>query len=283
MLFVKHPTRKIAYLLSFALIFLSHVAHAESIATATIKKIENNSATLVVRIPMEADDFVYKDFLDFSIDNPTLDLLAWHSSEEPENFYDPTFQETKKIFKKPVEFTLDVASQNPVFQEDFCLHVAYYTHSKKGIVEEVIPFSSAKEGDRQMLATAVDAQGAAVEDARVEKNVSASDTIASPGAKEVVGDRQQVDENNQTFAKEKPSWSVYIGSLVKTTESLWARLLLALLLGLLVSFTPCIYPMIPITIGILQAQQQASILSNFFISLAYVMGIALTFSCLGLL
>ena len=53
-------------------------------------------------------------------------------------------------------------------------------------------------------------------------------------------------------------------------------------LGLLLSLTPCIYPMIPITIGILQAQGSSSFWRNFSLALAYTMGIATTFALLGL-
>lgn len=48
------------------------------------------------------------------------------------------------------------------------------------------------------------------------------------------------------------------------------------------SLTPCIYPMIPITVGILQAQGSKSFLRNLLVSLAYTTGIATTFALLGL-
>ncbi|MCF7799877.1 hypothetical protein K9L05_00355 [Candidatus Babeliales bacterium] len=51
--------------------------------------------------------------------------------------------------------------------------------------------------------------------------------------------------------------------------------------GILASFTPCIYPMIPITIGILQSQASSSLLRNFLLSLFYVLGIASIYAALG--
>lgn len=59
--------------------------------------------------------------------------------------------------------------------------------------------------------------------------------------------------------------------------------MLVLLLGILLSLTPCIYPMIPITAGILQSQGSTSILFNFLLALAYTLGIATTFALLGLM
>ena len=58
-------------------------------------------------------------------------------------------------------------------------------------------------------------------------------------------------------------------------------LLLSFIAGILVSFTPCVYPMIPITAGILHSQESQSILRNFFSSIAYIFGIALIYASLG--
>jgi cytochrome c-type biogenesis protein len=53
--------------------------------------------------------------------------------------------------------------------------------------------------------------------------------------------------------------------------------------GILTSFTPCIYPMIPITISIVGGQKQHSRLQSFFLSLSYVLGIAATYTTLGVI
>ena len=54
--------------------------------------------------------------------------------------------------------------------------------------------------------------------------------------------------------------------------------------GILTSFTPCIFPMLPITISILGYHaDKNSRLTNFSRSLAYVLGIALTYSSLGVI
>ncbi len=84
-----------------------------------------------------------------------------------------------------------------------------------------------------------------------------------------------------TSPEPQQSWYNYIESLIEQTQSRWIQALLAFLLGLLMSLTPCIYPMIPITVGILQAQGKKSIVYNFFISLAYTCGIATTFALCG--
>ena len=57
--------------------------------------------------------------------------------------------------------------------------------------------------------------------------------------------------------------------------------LAAYLGGLVLSFTPCTYPLIPVTVGFIGAQGSSSKLRGFFLSLFYVGGIAFTYSILG--
>ncbi|KKR97196.1 MAG: Thiol:disulfide interchange protein [candidate division TM6 bacterium GW2011_GWE2_41_16] len=75
---------------------------------------------------------------------------------------------------------------------------------------------------------------------------------------------------------------VSASGLVEKTQSLPLRLLFVFLLGLLMSLTPCIYPMIPITLGILQTSSQQSVWRNFILAFSYTCGIATTFALLGL-
>ena len=59
--------------------------------------------------------------------------------------------------------------------------------------------------------------------------------------------------------------------------------LLVFIGGILTSLTPCVYPMIPITIAVIGAQAGGGKLRGFVLSLFYVLGIAVTFSLLGIL
>ncbi len=56
---------------------------------------------------------------------------------------------------------------------------------------------------------------------------------------------------------------------------------LVFLAGVATSFTPCVYPMIPVTIGYIGAKSAGSKSKGFVLSLCYVLGMAVTYSALG--
>ncbi|MCB1622382.1 MAG: protein-disulfide reductase DsbD [Thiothrix sp.] len=53
--------------------------------------------------------------------------------------------------------------------------------------------------------------------------------------------------------------------------------------GLLLSFTPCVFPMIPILSGIIAGQKQLDTRQAFLLSLVYVLAMALTYTVVGVL
>lgn len=77
---------------------------------------------------------------------------------------------------------------------------------------------------------------------------------------------------------------LYIQELLQnivTSGNVFIIIALSFLAGFITSFTPCLYPMIPITMGILQSQATQSMRSNFFLTLSYVLGMATVYSTLG--
>ena len=49
------------------------------------------------------------------------------------------------------------------------------------------------------------------------------------------------------------------------------------------SFSPCVYPLVPITLGFIGVKAGSSRLRGFLLSLIYVLGLAITYSILGLI
>lgn len=82
----------------------------------------------------------------------------------------------------------------------------------------------------------------------------------------------------------EPSRSGIEGRLIDALErGSWLAFLLVFLGGILTSFTPCVYPVIPITIGYIGARSAGNPLRGFGLSLVYVLGIAVVYSGLGLI
>ncbi len=57
----------------------------------------------------------------------------------------------------------------------------------------------------------------------------------------------------------------------------------AFLGGVLVSFSPCVYPLVPVTLGFIGVKAGSSRIRGLILSLVYVFGLAITYSVLGLI
>ncbi|NNE09343.1 MAG: protein-disulfide reductase DsbD [Gemmatimonadetes bacterium] len=66
------------------------------------------------------------------------------------------------------------------------------------------------------------------------------------------------------------------------SQGLFVTYIAVFLSGILLSFTPCVFPMIPITLSVIGARGEKSPLKGFMLSLVYVFGMALTYAVLGL-
>ncbi|NPV03558.1 MAG: hypothetical protein HPY67_02375 [Syntrophaceae bacterium] len=56
----------------------------------------------------------------------------------------------------------------------------------------------------------------------------------------------------------------------------------AYLAGVLVSFTPCVYPVVPVTAAVIGAHGRVSWRRGFALSLSFVLGLAVTYTALGM-
>ena len=75
------------------------------------------------------------------------------------------------------------------------------------------------------------------------------------------------------------------GSIEKTLNKggLWVAIVAFFGFGLALSLTPCVFPMIPILSGIIAGQKNVTHASGFFLSLAYVLGMAITYAIIGVI
>ena len=99
--------------------------------------------------------------------------------------------------------------------------------------------------------------------------------------------KAQEEEKIPTVSK--PEKKAEATGIQKTIESrgIFVSLIIIFLAGVGLSFTPCVYPMIPITVAVIGGQaagDQAtarSPLKAFFLSLIYVLGISIVYSAMG--
>jgi len=240
-------------ILLFAFISCINLSILGSI-TFSSKSLHKDRHQLTLKVDLAPHDFFYKDYIDFSVDHPAISLSEWHTSIDPVPHYDQSFKETKHIYNKNFSIKLTATTSQPDIH-DANLYFTYYQHSKKKISQKLFSLNLIND---------------------------------TPTEKQPIGNSKQMENSAVTSAHNTPtlqntSWSDYVTALVSNTNSLLLRIFLVLFLGILMSLTPCIYPMIPITVGILQSQGSSSIMRNFFLALAYTIGIATTFSLLGLI
>ncbi len=70
-----------------------------------------------------------------------------------------------------------------------------------------------------------------------------------------------------------------LGPLIDSNPAL--AFVAVFLAGVFVSFTPCVYPVIPLTLGFIGARSAGSRWKGFILSLFYVLGMALMYAILG--
>lgn len=99
---------------------------------------------------------------------------------------------------------------------------------------------------------------------------------------EVIGTQESVQAVNDTifanidFGESKGGLA---GAL--SGGNIWLAFLLVFAGGIVTSLTPCVYPLIPITVSIFGANESTGIFKSFLLSVVYVFGIVVTYSILG--
>jgi thiol:disulfide interchange protein DsbD len=90
------------------------------------------------------------------------------------------------------------------------------------------------------------------------------------------------ETSNTSIAAENASEQHQLADMLKG-DNIWLTLLAFFVGGLLLSFTPCVFPMYPILTGIIVGQgDKLSTSKAFRLSFAYVQGMAITYTLLGI-
>ncbi len=237
-------------------------------ASITVKheSIDLKKQKITVFFAIKTGNYLYKDSLNVSVDSPEIVLSDWSSSREAVNHYDEVSKETKLVFDEDFYITFIVENSTDKAVDNAFLHVTYH-YSQQSPQIELIPLSFS-------IANASSTLVQKTEEQTIIADTVKKKTQHEPAAKS--SPKKSIMQVLWNYAK-------YVSTLIEQTKSTPIRILLVFLLGILLSLTPCIYPMIPITVGILQAQRSSSFIYNFFLAFCYTMGLATTFACFGLL
>lgn len=200
---------------------------------------------------LEENEAIFAHTLHLSVNNHDMHLTGTSINIPALKKYVPEFKQDKQVYDQNFILTTHVTCNNNQQRTEVSLHISYLStleNSLKDVVCHLV-FDNHLPEDESDISTNI---------------------VATP-----VAEQEKVYQDH--------SWINYLENLVERTKTPWAQIVLALILGLLLSLTPCIYPMIPITIGILHSHGKKSLLSNFLGSMSYACGLATTFACLGLL
>ncbi len=244
-------------LLSSIIITLSACLHAAQFSL-TQRPMGRNELEIVLYVRPDEGEALFKDYFAFSTDHPEVILTPWSTTSKTITADAKGIGSALPAFKQPFAITLHAQRTNNIPEAG--LYFTYLSSNKRQPSQEL--FTLAFSPQHTAAAATVHA-----DQSDPEK------TICLPAAEPITSPK--------TFSLS--AWSNYLEDIIKATSNFWVRFLLILLLGLFMSFTPCIYPMIPITVGILQGTGHRSLGRNIAHATAYSTGVAITFALLGLI
>lgn len=218
--------------------------------------------TLVAEFKPAHGYFIYRDRIHFRVEDPPEIAIQRVLIPQGKVKADPTFGDVA-VLKQP--FSATVALQRDNEQPSSLRLVASYQGcSEKGVCYPPV-------------------------EKRVVLSLPGAATPASAAAPAVVGkgisvaERAGESRNSQVSSATVPSWLDADRSVAMLQGGSLIWVLLGFFgFGLLLSLTPCVWPMIPVLSGVI-AGQGTSIgrARAFWLSLAYVLGMAVTYAAMG--
>jgi len=222
---------------------------------------------------------------------------SWHvnSNKPKDEFLIPSkvtsknslFTLTDIVYPQPKELELEF-SENPVsvFDNEIKIEMVFQVDKSAKIGKQTIPvqFSYQACNDQTCMPPTNVTENLFVEvsSGPTKEAVKSTDTRAKTNASEP----KQTDVN-QTPTKQAIQPAVNVdkndNSIASTLESsgIILSLIFVFLGGLALNLTPCVYPLIPITIGYFGGQSEGRTSRLFLLGIHYVFGMAITYSVIG--
>lgn len=114
-----------------------------------------------------------------------------------------------------------------------------------------------------------------------DKQVNSTIEILAAGSQVLAANERVFSGSAGTEVAEEPK-GLEARLMAALAKGSWTAFLVAFLGGILASFTPCVYPVIPITIGYIGGSSAGKPLRGLGLSFIFALGIAIVYSSLGL-
>jgi len=230
------------------------------------------SDQIVVQVQSANGYYFYRD--KFKVDSLSSDIQVGElvlPAGTLEN--DPLFGDVEVYFD-PIEFKVPLfasdSSDSFSGEYEFTLH-AQGCNKPVGVCYPPQKFTIMLAIDSLATAAPTDQQSSS---AQIAEN-NASDTVSQS----LSGTAEQSTQQNSQQAK-SIDVAQYEESSASENSLLW-NIAIAFGVGILLVFTPCVLPMVPILSGLVVGQQETSKAKAFSLSLAYILGTAVTYTSMG--
>ncbi|KAF0153252.1 MAG: thioredoxin [Ignavibacteria bacterium] len=218
---------------------------------------------------------------------------GWHiNSHKPnDEFLIPTtvvsgnnaFPISKIVFPKPMELELSFSDKPvSVFEGETKIELTFKIDKNAKTEKVNIPIEFGYQGcnDQTCLPPTTDKINLTLD---ITEYASGAESALSNQAANDTASQEQVNSSEQ--AKQYVPEENKADEDVSAFESrgLFLSLLIVFLGGLALNLTPCVYPLIPITIGYFGGQTEGRTSKLFMLGLFYVLGLAITYSIVGVI
>lgn len=211
--------------------------------------------------------YLYRDKLTFHLDNDRQHTIAFALPPAHEKKYDETFQKNVEIYRHHIQLALNLSPEIA----DRVINITYQGCADKGLCYPpmhltlqpltLTPSNSQVEQESKRAATRPYTQ----HDAKSHSNEQTDYNLNLNNLWQVRDDTQRLERVLSAL----PTFYLILG---------------VVLLGILLCFTPCILPMLPIISAIVLGQHaQQTKHRNLILSISYVLGMALTNTTIGII
>lgn len=125
------------------LLFIFHISFGKSdpkLMLFNATDAGNNTKEITITFIVPEKDFIYKDFISCSVDEPNVTLSPWKANKQSIEHYDPTFKETKHVFNETFSVLMTATTSfwptHPIH-----LYCSYYRKADKKINHALFSFT----------------------------------------------------------------------------------------------------------------------------------------------